>query len=232
MADRPALYLPGTLCDQRLFEPLAGLLGFDAIFAPPIEHDNVGEAAHSASSLLDRPTIVVAFSLGGFVALEMLRQDVGNLAGLVLIAGNAQAIRPDNVAARHEELAFAREHGLAALIDRSWPQQVGPACASDESLRKTLRDMAESVGLERFERQIGLALSRPDSAATIGAARVPLLLISGDQDAMTSRERYRATAGDRGKWVELPDIGHFPPLEAPECCAAAIAGWEALPPCC
>lgn len=221
-----ALLIPGTLCDHRLFAPMLAALDLDARVAPPIDHGSIDEAANAVMPLLDEEAIVIGFSLGGFVALELLRRAPERIAGLVLIASNAQPLQPDNAESRRADVELARAQGMAALIDQLWPHYVGAARREDRGLRALLIDMALTVGVERFARQTELAISRPDSSETLAAADAPILVLSGDEDGMTSRERYRRTAsGPMTQWIELAEVGHFAPLEAPEACAAAITTW-------
>lgn len=221
-----ALLIPGTLCDHRLFAPMLNALDLDATVAPPIDHASVEEAAEAVLPLLGDETVVIGFSLGGFVALELLRRAPERIAGLVLIASNAQALQQGNAESRRADLNFAREMGLAALIERLWPLYVPGIARENGQLRRLIIDMAETTGIDRFAQQTELAINRPDSQATLRATSMPVLLISGTEDEMTSAERYRLTAKARGTgWVELIGVGHFAPLEAPEACAAAITTW-------
>jgi len=66
----------------------------------------------------------------------------------------------------------------------------------------------------------------------MGDARVPLRLIWGTADPVCGPEtaeiwRRRVPGGDI---VELPGIGHFPALEAPETVANSYIGFRVEPP--
>jgi len=228
----PALLVPGTLCDDRLFAPMLAHLDLDATIAPPIAHATVGEAGEAVLALAPPRFIAIGFSLGGFVCLDLLCRAPERITALVLISGNAQAIQPETAAARRDEVEFARDVGWAALIGQLWPRYVGQAFRAKTALEAKLVAMAEAVGLERFAMQAELAISRPDRSAALRTSTVPYLVVSGFEDAMTPRERYRATANvPRGHWTELEGVGHFAPLEAPAACASAITNWLGVASC-
>ena len=222
----PVLFVPGTLCDGRMFAPLVEAISCDSIMAEPISRADVASAADDVLAIAPPRFVACGFSLGGFVVLEIMRRAPRRLAGAILIASNAQTFPPHAADLRREEVALARDEGTAAVIDRLWPQYVARWRQPDADLRALIEAMAESVGLDRFAAQAELVISRPDSAATLANTQVPVLLITGDVDGMTTRERYAATAyHPLVRWIELKGVGHFPPLEAPDACAQAMSIW-------
>ena len=75
----PAVMIPGTLCDARVFGALAAAVDLDSVLADPLIDATAADAARRI--LRDAPPSFVAHwvSLGGFVALEMLRLAPGRL---------------------------------------------------------------------------------------------------------------------------------------------------------
>ena len=229
----PVLFIPGTLCDGRMFMALSAALPCESIMAEPIASADVASAANDVLAIAPPRFVACGFSLGGFVVLELMRRAPERLAGAILIASNARAFPQSAADSRHEEVALARDEGTAAVIDRLWPQYVAPSRQADTALRALVEAMAESVGLDRFAAQAELVISRPDSTATLANTQIPVLLVTGDEDGMTPRERYAATAyHPLVRWIELKGVGHFPPLEAPDACAQAMSVWmKELDPC-
>lgn len=227
------LMVPGTLCDERLWEPMVGRLGPHARALPPIAQSTVGEAA--AAVLGDAPDRFVAagFSLGAFVVLELLRRAPERLAGAVLIAGNAGVLSEGQEGARRAEVALARAEGPAAVIAPLWPRYVAPARVEDADLRQRVVAMAEAVGAERFAAQAEIAIMRPDRHDTVRSTAVPVLNLCGDEDAVCPPARCAAMEGPTVTLQCLPGVGHFIPLEAPDAAADALRAWLGeFGPCC
>ena len=217
------VWLPGTLCDERVFGDLPDILGEPAHHVTMSDFSNVGDAAAATSDTVSQRFVAIGFSLGGFVALELLRRAPERVAGVVLISGNAHPDTPANADARREEIRFARENGMPALIGRSWPRLVGLSSRADAGLLQVLIDMAESVGLEGLSHQAEMNISRPDLRATAADAAVPLLLVAGGEDRLCPLERYAAAASGATASLEVvPDAGHFLSLEAPHALATIV----------
>jgi pimeloyl-ACP methyl ester carboxylesterase len=87
--------------------------------------------------------------------------------------------------------------------------------------------MARAVGLEGYERQLRIAISRPDSRPLLGAIEVPTLVLVGDSDPLTplpcSLEIASAVRGARLKVVA--GCGHLSPIEQPRDVTEALVEW-------
>lgn len=224
----PALLIPGTLCDMRLFAPMLEHLDLQAVDAGPIAHPSVEAAAEAMLAAAPPRFLAIGFSLGGFVVLEMMRRAPERLSGAVLLSSNAIAMPQGAAQDRRDEVARVRVAGWEKLIDGLWPRYVAAPARDRDDLRALLVDMAEAVGTDRFAAQAEVAISRPDRRDLLATTDMATLLLHGSEDAMSPPERNRAL--DRSpsvSLVELAGIGHFLPLEAPERAAAALRDWLA-----
>ena len=217
--------VPGTLCDARLFEPMLAHLDLDAATVP-LTGTSVGEAAAAVLAAAPARFVAVGFSLGGFVVLELLRRAPERLHSAVLIASHAEPDTPAAAAERARQARLFEDAGSAALIAELWPRYVAPRAAPE--IRATVEAMAADFAAADFAAQSAIAASRPDSRAD-GPARVPLLVVGSAVDALCPPARCRAAAARLGgAFVEIPDTGHFVPLEAPAALGHAIGSWLAM----
>lgn len=148
-----------------------------------------------------RRMAVAGVSLGGYVALEMIRQAPERIERLALFAtrGTMQ-VRPRTVG----------EQGSLATAPHADPTLTpiisGPVQA-----------MAERVGAAVFERQQRALLARPDIGPAIDAVRVPTLVVIGERDRICLPEDARALA-DRipdARFHVIRHCGHLAPMERP-----------------
>jgi pimeloyl-ACP methyl ester carboxylesterase len=214
-----AIFVPGTLCDARIFADLrARLPDVRGKVADLAAHESVEAAAVSA--LADAPArfVAVGFSLGGFVALEMLRVAPERLRGVVLIAGNAHPDAPENAATRTAEVERARDVGMATFVTEWYP---------NDASRQLIIAMAAALGHDAHARHAAMNIARPDLRDVAHGSAVPLLVIAGERDPLCSRERYEiAAAGPMAQLRVISGAGHYLPIEAPDAVAAAIRDWE------
>lgn len=222
-----ALMIPGTLCDASVFDGIiARLPGYDAVVADLTTHARVEDAA--AAFLDDAPPrfLCVGFSLGGFIALEMLRRAPERLLGLVLVAGNAHPDNPANAERRRANVALAREIGMAAYVRAN---AAAWGIAGDAAVTERVIAMACALGPDVHARHAEMNIARPDLRHVAHEAKVSLLVVAGGRDPLCTPDRSAAAAAaSHAALLTLPDAGHYLPLEAPEQVAAAIACLEVV----
>lgn len=89
----PLVFLPGMMCDARLFGPQIKVLSSDrTIFTPSIgAYDTM--SALAAEILRSTPPrfALAGLSMGGIVAMEILRQAPGRVERLALMDANPRA---------------------------------------------------------------------------------------------------------------------------------------------
>ncbi len=219
----PIVAIPGTLCDHRLFQPLETALGRTFHCVETHHASSIADAA--AYTLREAPDRFVAlgFSLGGWVALELLRLAPDRVAAVILLSGNAFPDDPANHAGRRAAVAAARDSGMKAFVLDNLPRWVGDGALGSADTGAALISMAEHVGHDGHQRQAEMNITRPDLLAVADHSSVPILLLAGADDRLCPSERYaRTAAGPQVRLVTLPGVGHFLPLEAPSAVAAAI----------
>lgn len=222
------LLLPGTLCDARLFAPLQAAwanLGMRITTRVADLHRlHESPAAWWATQLEGLPAHfdVLGFSLGGVLALQLLQSAPERVRRLVLVASNPM---PGN-AQQHERVraqqAQWREQGPQALADAMLAQASPQAGAS---VRAVVRAMATDTPEAAFKAQGELNATRPDGLPALARWCGPLLLLSGRDDPWCGADKQdlMRTAHPEAIWHELPDCGHYLPLEQPQALAHCSA---------
>jgi len=216
------LFLPGMMCDERLFAPQLGTVdafterccvAFDA-------HDSIESMAATTLDLAgDEPVVLVGLSMGGIVAMDCLRQRPDLVRALVLIDTNHLAESPERREARVPQIARALAGELdTVLIDEMKPLYLAPANRADEALLALVLDMARKLGPDVFAAQSNALAARRDYTAVLDAWRGPTLLLCGEHDALCPPSRHRDMQAlmPQAELVVLPDAGHLPTLETPE----------------
>lgn len=167
----------------------------------------------AARVLSDAPPrfAIAGVSLGGYVAMEMVRQAPDRVTRIALFGTRGSMdMRPRTV----------RGQGLLAtapLADpRLSPIISGPAQA-----------MAERVGPVVFERQQRAMLERPDISEAIAAIRVPTLVAVGDRDRICTPDDARALSEQipGARFHLLRSCGHLSSLERSGEVTAVMRTW-------
>jgi pimeloyl-ACP methyl ester carboxylesterase len=224
----PVVLVPGLLCSSEIFaEQIPQLWPSGPVtVASTLGGERIDEAA--ASILRDAPPrfALAGISMGGYLSLEIMRQAPSRVVKLALIDTSARADTAEQTNARLEALAQARTRFMAvALLNLA--SLLHPLRRGDVDILDIMRRMARTVGLEGYERQQRIAISRPDSRPFLNVINVPTLVVVGDRDPLTplahSQEIALAVRGASLKVV--PDCGHLSPIEQPARVSEALADW-------
>jgi pimeloyl-ACP methyl ester carboxylesterase len=229
MWDAQARALAGS---ARLVRMDARGFGGSAPTDGPLTMDGIADDGARLLDLLGLDTAVVGgCSMGGYAALAFARRHPGRLAGLYLQDTKAPPDTDEGRASRKALAARVLAEGSSVAADALLPKLVGET---------THRERPDVVALVRGSilgarpEAIAAALAglgaREDSRPTLGAIRVPTLVLVGEEDSLTppaeAEAMTSAIAGAR--LVRLPGAGHLANLEAPGAVSAALEGFLAM----
>lgn len=226
------LFLPGLLCDARLWRDQAAALGggMRVVVADLTHDETVGAMAARALRGLpaDAPLAVCGLSMGGYVAFEIMRRAPERVARLALFDTSARPDTPDQTRRRRALLALSESGMFRGVTPRLLPQLLHPRNVAGP-LGAEVMAMADRVGRPAFHRQQRAIMSRPDSRPDLPAIRVPTLVGVGEEDTLTPPELAEEMAAliPGARLTRLPDAGHLPPMEQPEAVTALLREWLA-----
>jgi pimeloyl-ACP methyl ester carboxylesterase len=227
--NEPLLLLPGMMCDARLFAPqLAELSAHrQLMFVPLTGRVSVKELA--ADILLEAPThfALLGLSMGGIVAMEMMRQAPERISRLALLDTNPLADTPARQLIREQQIKRVEAGKLRAIMrDEMKPNYLADVENKDEILELCM-NMAESLGEQVFVEQSRALQTRPDQCATLRAVKVPTLIACGEHDSLCPIEKHQLmhelVAGSQ--LSVIGQAGHLPTLEQPELMNPQIMRW-------
>jgi pimeloyl-ACP methyl ester carboxylesterase len=225
------LFLPGLICDDAIWAEQARDLGDIATItiADLTMDDSVAAMARRALAAAADRFALVALSMGGYVAFEILRQAPGRVTALALFDTSAAPDSPERAERRRaslDSLAFGR---FAGVTNRMLPDLVHASLVGGP-VGTAVKEMAARVGRDAFIRQQLAILNRTDSRPLLERIKVPTLVAVGDADVLTPpAEALAIHIGVRTSRFQLVrDCGHLPPMEQPEAVTALLREFLAL----
>lgn len=225
----PLVLLPGMMCDARLFAPqFAAFSGKRTVISAPIsQYATMSELASSALASLPKRFALAGLSMGGIVAMEMLRQAPDRIAGLALLDTNPLA-EQDEVKARRIHQIDAVKAGNLRQVMRD---EMKPNYLTDGPNQGSILDicmvMASDLGDAVFINQTNALMDRFDQSATLRSCPCPALSLCGEDDTLCPIARHelmRDLLPDAELQI-IQNAGHLPTLEQPETTNAALARW-------
>jgi pimeloyl-ACP methyl ester carboxylesterase len=169
--------------------------------------------------------ILLGTSFGGRVALETALAAPERVKGLVIIGSGAKAVADPAAGLRREARLRGGEFEqvVAEMADRV-AHLAGP---NGPATRQAFIDMAHSLGADAIANQAAAMARRADLTSRLGEVACPALMLWGklDQFSPAADGLALSLAVQHGRYVEIPECGHFPSLEAPEDTVSALQHW-------
>lgn len=225
----PIVLVPGLASSARIYAPvIPALWRFGPVMvANHIRDDSMADIAARLLSEAPPRFALAGHSMGGYIALEIMRQAPERVLKLALINTQARPDTPEATARRRGLMERARRGELRAIREESFPELVHPSRRDDADILKLVHAQDEDVGLDGYLRQQTAIIARVDSRPSLSAITCPTLVLTGDTDNTIpnafSKEMAEAIAGAR--LVILDRCGHLPQAEQPEATVRALTGW-------
>lgn len=194
--------------------------------------DDEPDLATVATDVLDRlngrRVVLGGCSMGGYVAMAVLRAAPEQVAGLLLVSTRATADADAGRANRHAMASRIEEEGPGFVPDTVLPTLLGSETHErrPEVVAEVRTLVSEQDGATIAWSQRAMA-ARPDSSEVLRNTDVPTLIVRGEQDALIPPDEADALATlmPKAEVVVLAGAGHLPSLEVPEEFTGAVARW-------
>ncbi len=229
----PLVFLPGLMCDARLFQSQMTVLSQEraVTVAPVSTGERIEEIASSLLDVLPRCFALAGFSMGGVVALEVIRRAPERVSRLCLMSTDAQADTPQLAAAR-EDLIVGAQAGRLEDIMRDVIGSDALAPGPDRiPILNELLTMAVELGPDLFVRQLRALQRRPDQQGALRRINVPTLILCGVHDTLTPvrKHAFMTELIPNAELQVIDDAGHVPMLESPQAVTDALKRWLSRP---
>lgn len=159
---------------------------------------------------------LVGFSLGGYIALNLVGRIADRIERLAFISASPFADSDQAIEQRESLIEQARDNYDAVLQSMG-----GFIVCPDGPLASETRDMVttmgKELGIDEFCLQQRAAMHRPDTRQQLSAMRCPVRVLCGADDKVTpvSGNRYLADHIPGATLQVLEQSGHLLPLERP-----------------
>lgn len=228
------ILIPGLLNDADLWRDQ--ITPLSAVSRPQIaditQTTSLRSMAEAVLALAEDRFALAGFSLGGIVALEILRLVPERVSHLALLDTTMLPDTSNRLAEREKLVVLAqsegRFHGFGeALLDTYF----AAVNRNNAAMTDRVRGMTQRLGSEVFVRQS--LVPRPDNRGLLPTVTCPTLVLCGEADKLTppSIHRDMAIALPNSRLELVPDAGHMTPIEQPDRVTAALLALLRRPTC-
>lgn len=219
------------MCDERLWHGGGGAIpsaieacGFGLTCIDFQDDASITAMALRALNQCEGALILIGFSMGGIVALEIVRLAGNRIVALGLIdtTSHADAHGPQRLRQQED----VRQGHLEQVVTQEMkPNYLAPCHAKNTAMLDLLCAMAMDLGPNVFIAQSEALRTRHDLTPVLGTLKIPAFVASGRDDILCSPQRHRdmANAIDGAQLHLIPDAGHILPLEQPHILAQRLS---------
>lgn len=225
----PIVLLPGLLCDEGLWRHASHHLASLADVRIPDLGAQTSIAAMADAVLRYAPErfALAGLSMGGYVALEIMRRAPQRVDRLALLNTHARPDTAEQSERRRRLVAMARQGRFDAVIETLLPAMIHPDRLDDAELVAAITAMKHRLGTAVFERQQQAIIHREDSRPALSAIDCPTLILAGRSDQIAPLESMgeMAQAIPRARLAIIEDCGHMSTMERPQAATALLRDW-------
>lgn len=222
------VFIPGYMTDDRLWDEVKEPLEQQGAILTLAQLDEGETLAEMAERIIEScpPTFVLlGFSMGGYIARQILQRIPERVSALILIATSSRAD-----SAQQQRIKAAAADAVTAtsyngLSNQSLGYSLHLERSRDPELLHRLKAMGQRLGYDVFVRQS--RLDRDSDTETLSQISCPTLIIAAQDDRMRSfEEAIEMQERIAGAVLRvIPDCGHMIPLEQPAAMCEEIIDW-------
>lgn len=227
--NEPLLLLPGMMCDARMFAPQVAVFSahHPIVLMPMTGRTLIKGLAEDILLAAPDRFALLGLSMGGIVAMEIIRQAPERVTRLALLDTNPLADAPDKAIIRQQQIKSVEAGELRSVMR----DEMKPKYLAEGENKAAILDlcmvMAEALGPQVFIDQTIALQTRLDQSETLKKIQVPTLIACGEHDSLCPLERHqlmhKLIAGSR--LCVIPGAGHLPTLEQPDSINQEIRKW-------
>jgi pimeloyl-ACP methyl ester carboxylesterase len=221
------VFLPGFMLDASLWDDVLPFLdqADQAIFGDLCSGNSIETIAQANLNKAPESFTLIGFSMGGYVAREMVRQAPDRIQSLILIATSARADNDQQALQRITAAKNMSSTNFRGLSQASIKESLGTSSANKPELIETIRLMGAGLGKDAFILQS--SIRRTGDLDQLSVIKCPTLVVAGDQDRLRSLDEVTQLQEGipNSELVVIQDSGHMIPLEQPSLLGPLISDW-------
>jgi len=236
----PVLFIHGFPLDRTVWRHLMAPLTGRRRIAPDLRGLGLSEApaggysmaqyAEDMVAVLDQlgegRAVVCGLSMGGYIALEMVRRFPERVLALVLVNSRAEADGPQAREARNEMIRTVENDGTSAIADLLVPKLLAPESISTmPQVAERVHAMIKNAPPAGVVGALQAMRDREDSTDLLATISVPTLVIAGREDQLIPVDHARAMSKhiEGAHFTLIAGAGHLVPMEQPVPTSRVIA---------
>ncbi len=226
------VFLPGLAADSVMWQRQLDAMPAHLQAVVSDVHSRHASLPEMAASLLQEQAgelILCGASMGGMLAMEVVRQAPQRIKALALLGTSARPETEAMRALREAAITLFAQGRVEEVLQANLPLAFHPSRSEERTLQQTYLDFVLRAGARQLIRQNRAVMARVDARLHLADIGCPTLVMCGDSDQLTPPECSREIAQliKGAEFVMLRECGHMLTMERPAEVNAALLRWLA-----
>ncbi|WP_354667821.1 alpha/beta hydrolase [Alteromonas sp. C1M14] len=216
----PCLFLPGTLCDERVWLPIWQRLDIQRRYVPLQWATSKNDMlALTGDRVLDDEKVhLTGFSMGGYIAALWACEHPEHVASLTVIGWDPHGLNQHEVQRRKQLISMLKKGQFHPDKPDYLRRFIHPDHLQSPHVADIMRDMGKDLGAATLLAHTEATTPRPSLITALSNAPFPINFIVGDEDQLVSIKAIREAAKllNKGNLFTIEQSAHMCVLEQPE----------------
>lgn len=228
---RRLYFLPGTMCDKRLWRSMTQYLeklapnSYDYHYLTIGEQPSVDDIVDDIKCQLpNEKVLLVGFSLGGYLANSVAVKYPQLIEKLLIISNMPNVLPLQEVKERSRTVNWIKKNGYSGIAKKRVLALLGQQAQRNESIIQLIIDMDNDLGAKVLTHQLLVTTQRENLETSLLELPVEKYFCVGDEDRLVAVDCLTTMSNDdpRLNLTVFKNTGHMLPLEQPELLAQWI----------
>lgn len=220
--ETPVLFLPGTLCDERLWMPVWQHLDCHQRSYVPLQWADTFEQMMMLTAdrvtAFTQPAHLVGFSMGGFIATQFALAHPESVASLTLIGYASCGLSKTELSHRQQLIKTINSGKYKGSNTNRNKQFLHPEHPQKSELLAVINAMGDDLGGQVLKAHIQATTPRPSLTQALSNLTIPVNIIASKTDAVVPfsdiQEMHQGC--QQSQLSTIDNAGHMMPLEQPQ----------------
>lgn len=223
MVTTPVIFLPGSLCDERVFADQLREIDQPCEVVDLTLDDSIAAMAIRVLRAAPPRFALVGLSMGGIVAAEIAHLAPERVLAMALLDTNLGVADDLQLRTRRRWASDVRSGHFTQVVEELLPNLT----ISPEAHGPLIVEMATAVGPAGFLRQNEALLNRRDQQSIASRFRGPTLIACGSHDRLCPPQAHSDLAARfaQGRLLIVEQAGHLSSIDQPEVLTGGLTDW-------
>jgi pimeloyl-ACP methyl ester carboxylesterase len=223
------VFLPGKLCDQRLWQNTMDALSdiINPIFVDLRSQQSLEEMLRSVFNCCEGKFVLIGFSMGGYVAQEFVLKYPERIIGAAFIAVSGSSYSLEEKEYQGQIIDNIKQTGFKSLSSVAVQKFIHPSRYQNKELIDLIKDMSRESGSKTIIAQYLATINRVSRIEALSKVNCPIIIIASPNDQEISIESIKEMSDGipESELHIIENCGHMIPLEEPEELNEILKGW-------